>query len=341
MKILTINIAAYNAERYISKCLDSLIKCNDLDLLDIAVVNDGSTDRTSELAHQYEKNYPNSIRVIDKEDNGYGSTINIGIKTAKGKYFKTLDSDDYFNTDVFNEFVNNLKQCECDLVLNDYVIRNPDYNVIESKRCLKDSELYNHVLNFENNLSKTNITMHCITYKTSILKKMIEKIDENCFYVDVEYNTYPLKYVNNFVSFCLPVYSYIVGYSNQSVSTKSFIKNRKQHEKVVYSLVNYYEQNKDTMNTQLREITKYIVSSLAITQYWIYFVCNPSAEIKAEIINFDCCLKHNSLEIYSDMIKYGNGQKRAKIIPILRVISFHGYVLLFKIIHKFNVISIT
>lgn len=66
-KILSISIASYNAEKDISRCLESMINTSVIDLLDIIVVNDGSIDKTFEVASKYAVQFPNSIRVIDKK----------------------------------------------------------------------------------------------------------------------------------------------------------------------------------------------------------------------------------------------------------------------------------
>ena len=94
-KILTISIAAYNAEKDIARCLDSLIATGIIEKLDVVIVNDGSVDQTAEIANSYVKKYVNSIRLINKQNGGHGSTINASIKVAKGKYYKILDSDDW------------------------------------------------------------------------------------------------------------------------------------------------------------------------------------------------------------------------------------------------------
>ena len=87
MKLLTIAVPAYNAEQHLSKCLDSICREDILDRLQIIIINDGSSDGTSILAHHYEKRFPQSIQVIDKENGGHGSGINAAIMYASGKYF--------------------------------------------------------------------------------------------------------------------------------------------------------------------------------------------------------------------------------------------------------------
>ena len=89
-------------EKYLNKCLDSLIVEN-MNLLEVLIINDGSKDNSSNIAHVYENKYPNTFRVIDKENGNYGSCINRGIKEAKGKYIKVLDADDSFNVSLTTE----------------------------------------------------------------------------------------------------------------------------------------------------------------------------------------------------------------------------------------------
>lgn len=88
-KILTIIIPTYNMEKYLRRCLDSLIIDEEgMKQLEVLVINDGSKDSSSQIAHEYQDKYPDTYRVIDKENGNYGSCINIGLKEAKGKYVK-------------------------------------------------------------------------------------------------------------------------------------------------------------------------------------------------------------------------------------------------------------
>ena len=75
-KILSVSIASYNVEKFIRKALDSCCVPEIMDRLEVLVVNDGSTDSTLEIAREYEEKYPQTFRVIDKKNGGYGSTVN-------------------------------------------------------------------------------------------------------------------------------------------------------------------------------------------------------------------------------------------------------------------------
>lgn len=105
-KILTLLIPSYNMEKYLINCLTSLIVHEKLmKKLEVLVVNDGSKDKTSEIAHRFEKQYPDTFRVIDKKNGNYGSCINRGLKEANGQFIKILDADDTFETSNFSKYL--------------------------------------------------------------------------------------------------------------------------------------------------------------------------------------------------------------------------------------------
>ena len=82
-KILTVIVPSYNMEKYLPKCLGSLIVASELmERIEVIVVNDGSTDRTSEIAHEFAANYPQTFKVIDKSHGHYGSCINTALPIA-------------------------------------------------------------------------------------------------------------------------------------------------------------------------------------------------------------------------------------------------------------------
>ena len=106
-KILTIIIPTYNMEKYLRRCLDSLIiDEEEMKQLEVLVINDGSKDSSSQIAHEYQDKYPDTFRVIDKENGNYGSCINRGLKEATRKYVKVLDADDSFDTKNFAKLLN-------------------------------------------------------------------------------------------------------------------------------------------------------------------------------------------------------------------------------------------
>ena len=83
------------------------------DELEVLIVDDGSKDDTAEIAKRYEERYPNTFKLVKKENGGWGSTLNKGIEIGTGKYFKQLDGDDYFSHENLDDFILYLKKYKC------------------------------------------------------------------------------------------------------------------------------------------------------------------------------------------------------------------------------------
>ncbi|MCL2190063.1 MAG: glycosyltransferase family 2 protein, partial [Defluviitaleaceae bacterium] len=94
LMIITFIVPAYNSEGTLEKCLHSLLDKQSQSKIEILIVNDGSTDSTAEIAQVFVNKHPN-CRLINKENGGHGSVINVASKLASGKYIKVIDSDDW------------------------------------------------------------------------------------------------------------------------------------------------------------------------------------------------------------------------------------------------------
>lgn len=298
-KILSISIASYNAEKDISRCLESMIDTSVIDLLDIIVVNDGSIDKTFEVASKYAVQFPNSIRVIDKKNGGHGSTINVGIVEAEGKYFKIVDSDDWVDKDGIESLVKFLSKTDVDLVVNPFHIR----TLNNINRCsltnLRPQNINaNEILHADQLTGSENLYMHSMTFKTAILKKVGPVIDEHCFYVDMEYCIYPLIYVNSICFQDYSVYQYLLGSQTQSVSISNLIKRRNEHKRVILSLIKFYTNSIFINQNICAPIKKIIFKRICQAiegQYWIYLrMGNKCAKI--EMDEFSEIVKKYSFE---------------------------------------------
>ena len=124
MKYLTVTIPCYNSENYMEKCIESvLVGGEDVEIL---IVDDGSTDKTAEIADRYAEKYPTIIRAIHKENGGHGDAVNCGMKNATGAYFKVVDSDDWLDEEAFKKILKKLKKVvdekhELDMILSNYI----------------------------------------------------------------------------------------------------------------------------------------------------------------------------------------------------------------------------
>jgi len=245
-KLLTVVIPAYNAEPFLERCLDSMLKTkyrNDTELL---VVNDGSKDRTGEMAEHYASKYPGIVSVIHKENGGHGSGINTGIKNATGKYFKVVDSDDWVDTENYERFLQKLQETDCDLIATPFtcVYQKDGQTIREQMRDIEGrSGLESDtVLDFRTYADKLHVRMHQWTIRTEILKEHNITLIEHSFYVDMQYILYPVPWINTFCIMDEPVYCYRLGDEGQSVAVKNMQKNREQHKNVLCSLVDFYRE---------------------------------------------------------------------------------------------------
>ncbi len=221
-KILSIIVPSYNMEAYLPKCLGSLI-VDDKELLqklDVIVVNDGSKDRTSEIAHGFETKYPGVFRVIDKANGHYGSCINAAMSVARGTYIKVLDADDSFDKIAFAALLSSLKALEVkgryvDLILTPFIFVDANGREGEVCRCPVVS---GKVLPFEDILPFAScIAMHMVAYKRENLLSMCYRQTEGVHYTDQEWIFTPMNRVNSFIYFDdLVVYRYLIGREGSS-----------------------------------------------------------------------------------------------------------------------------
>ena len=82
MKLLTVTVPCYNSQDYMERCIDSLLPGGED--VEIIIVDDGSTDRTGEIADEYARKYPEIVRVIHQENGGHGEAVNAGLRNAQG-----------------------------------------------------------------------------------------------------------------------------------------------------------------------------------------------------------------------------------------------------------------
>ena len=89
MKLLSFAVPCYNSEAYMEKCIESLLAGGEE--VEILIIDDGSKDRTAEIADGYAEKYPTIVKAIHKENGGHGSAVNTGIANATGLYFKVVE----------------------------------------------------------------------------------------------------------------------------------------------------------------------------------------------------------------------------------------------------------
>ncbi len=121
--LISIIIPVYNVEKYLRKCLDSIIN-QTYKKLEIILIDDGSTDNSGKICEEYAKK-DDRIIVIHKENAGVSSARNRGIELANGKYIGFIDSDDWIEENMYETLYQNLLQFDVDISMCNYsIIRN-------------------------------------------------------------------------------------------------------------------------------------------------------------------------------------------------------------------------
>ena len=317
-KILSIAVPAYNVEAYLADCLDSLLAAESREKTEILIIDDGATDATGHIADKYQKNYPQIIKVIHKENGGHGSAVNRGMKEATGKYFKVVDSDDYVDSKEYEKYLKKLEETDCDLVVTPFTCvryRNAKENEAsgvltekwkEEKRRVEGAKVLENgrIYSFEEVARTLFVKMHEATIRTSILQKHGVSLTEHCFYVDMQYILYPIPWIKTICLLEENVYCYRLGMERQSVSVKNMQKNREQHRKVLYSLVQFYEERKQA--GEQPQILFYLAKGIAKLQadeVQIALSLPIGKTAKNELLAQECYLRKGCFPAYRANVK--------------------------------------
>lgn len=140
MAKVSIILPVYNVEKYLEKCLDSLVNQTFKDI-EIIIINDGSTDNCKNIIDKYATKYNNLIKVITQKNQGLGAARNIGLKFATSDYIVFIDSDDYIQSNMVEEMYNKILQEQADVVICGNNVVNEQYELI-SKTFPNKYEVY-------------------------------------------------------------------------------------------------------------------------------------------------------------------------------------------------------
>ncbi|MBO7118501.1 MAG: glycosyltransferase family 2 protein, partial [Bacteroidales bacterium] len=246
-KRLSIIIPSYNMAHLLPRCLDSLIASGVPEAFEAIVVNDGSKDDTLEVALRYRDAHPECIRVIDKPNGNYGSTINAALPQARGKYVKILDADDWFSSAALAKFVDELAGTDADMVVTHFTQIHPKGVKELAKYNLYGKEPYEYGKTYplDEVLSGGYIRfflMHSLTYKTELLLKNGYRQTEGCSYTDLEWDVYPLFYSRDIVFFDTNLYQYNLDREGQTMDPKVLSRSLDQLGRVTENILGFYEK---------------------------------------------------------------------------------------------------
>ena len=265
MKYISFAIPCYNSQDYMAHAIESILPGGDE--VEIIIVNDGSKDKTSQIAHEYMDKYPDIIKVIDKENGGHGDAVNAGLANASGKYFKVVDSDDWVDEEALHKILMLMRHLEEDNEQIDMLISNYVYEKVgvTHKKCIH----YRNVLPQDEVFRWDDIghfrldqyiLMHSVIYRTDMLKLSQMRLPKHTFYVDNIYVYYPLPHVRTLYYMDVDFYRYFIGREDQSVNEKVMISRIDQQIYVTKSMISMYELRM----VESKKLRKYMINYLAI-----------------------------------------------------------------------------
>lgn len=299
-KILSLIIPSYNMERYLAKCLDSLIVPG-FENVEVLVVNDGSKDRTLEIARDYERRYPDSIRVINKPNGNYGSCINAALPLATGKYIRTLDADDTFDSTNFTVYLRLLPSIDADIILTDYSRVDEDEKTLSIKRYESIEPAV--IKTFEDILNEVdeNIAMHATTYRRSIFANLDYKQTEGISYTDNEWMFYPFAEGKTFYRLPIVVYRHLLGRTGQTIEENTFLTRTKDFIRIIERMASYHQNFGEH-----DERKEYLVNYLTRLLQWFYslILMKPRKDALQNLTIFDKEIERAYPELNSHLNKF-------------------------------------
>lgn len=283
-KILSIVVPCYNSEAYMEHCIETLLPGGEE--VEILIIDDGSVDKTPEIADRLEKEHPGIIRAIHQENKGHGGAVNTGIKNAAGTFIKIVDSDDWVDKPAYKQIMDLLRSCvengqALDMLVSNFVYEKAGAKhkkVMRYRKALPRNVFFEwkDVGNF--NVGQY-ILMHSVIYRTEVLRKCGLKLPEHTFYVDNLYVYYPLPFVKTMYYLDVNFYRYFIGRSDQSVNEKVMIGRIDQQIYVNKLMVNSYDVDK-LEDKRLREYMYQYLEIITVISSVLLIRANTEESLK-------------------------------------------------------------
>ena len=272
--MISVVIPIYNVEKYLTKCIESVINQTYTDL-EIILVNDGSTDNSKDIINKYSL-IDSRIKVINKKNGGLSDARNVGIEIAKGDYIAFLDSDDWIELNMYEKLYSYIKQENADIVQCSYQeVYNEEVNNQKIKEEIKlisgKDSLYNL---YGKNHGKTVVVWNKI-YKRELFNDI--RFPKGKYHED-EFTTYKLLYkANKIVDLNLPLLYYRQR-DGSIMNSKFNIKRLDALEAFNERLAFYKEKNLD----ELQQVT--LAQILYFTNLFYIKIKDSDIDDKYEIL---------------------------------------------------------
>lgn len=272
-KLITFAVPCYNSAAFMNNCIDSVLGLGGD--TEIIIIDDGSKDETGKIADEYAKKYPDTVRAIHQENGGHGEGVNQGIRNARGKYYKVIDSDDALDRGEAEKLLARIRENEAlgeeaDMYICNYVYVRSDTG---ERRVMG----YGNIFPEEKFVSwdetkafgvSQYLMMHSVVYRTDLLREHKCELPKHTFYVDNLYMYHPFPFVKRIYYMNLNLYLYNVGSEGQSVNEKNLVKNIDQQVLVTKLMIGCHDLGE--VKRQSRRLHRYMIHELAM----MVSICN-------------------------------------------------------------------
>ena len=230
MPKVSVIVPIYNVEKYLEKCINSLLS-QTLEDIQIILVNDGSKDNSGNIAREYEKNNKNRIIYVEKENGGLSDARNHGLKYATGDFIAFLDSDDYIEKNAYEEMYNKAIEENADYVECDFIWEFPNKIRVDKQYPYKNKK---EMLSF----------VRVVAWNKLIKRQLITdnnlEFPKGLRYEDVEFTYKLIPFVNKFAYVDKPFIHYV-----QREGSIANVQNERTAEifTVLDNVIEFYKKN--------------------------------------------------------------------------------------------------
>ena len=230
MPKVSVIVPIYNVEKYLEKCINSLLS-QTLEDIQIILVNDGSKDNSGNIAKEYEKNNKNRVIYVEKENGGLSDARNYGLKYATGDFIAFLDSDDYIEKNAYEEMYNKAIEENADYVECDFIWEFPNKIRVDKQYPYKNKK---EMLSF----------VRVVAWNKLIKRQLITdnnlEFPKGLRYEDVEFTYKLIPFINKFAYVDKPFIHYV-----QREGSIANVQNERTAEifTVLDNVIEFYKKN--------------------------------------------------------------------------------------------------
>lgn len=230
MPKVSVIVPIYNVEKYLEKCINSLLS-QTLEDIQIILVNDGSKDNSGNIAKEYEKNNKDKVIYVEKENGGLSDARNYGLKYATGDFIAFLDSDDYIEKNAYEEMYNKAIEENADYVECDFIWEFPNKIRVDKQYPYKNKK---EMLSF----------VRVVAWNKLIKRQLITdnnlEFPKGLRYEDIEFTYKLIPFLNKFAYVDNPFIHYV-----QREGSIANVQNERTAEifTVLDNVIEFYKKN--------------------------------------------------------------------------------------------------